>query len=147
MSSNTNEYLIDDLKIGDSAESVWEVTNSDIQKFADLTGDLNPLHLDCSYARASGFTAPLAHGFLISAMFSRLIGMELPGKRCLLLEQKISYPNPVYESDKITLKIEVLAIHKEFSILELKASAKKLSYIDASNHEVARGKITCKIRT
>jgi 3-hydroxybutyryl-CoA dehydratase len=136
---------LEDFAVGDTAQIVWHVTEEEIKAFAALSGDRNPLHMDSNYARSSGFENQIAHGLLIGAKISGVIGMQLPGKRCLLLEQKLSYPNPLYPGDSATVKVEVQTIHTELAVIELKVTVEKLSVAGAQGSKVARGKVTCKI--
>lgn len=130
---------------GATASRTWHVKAEEIAAFAELSGDRNPLHVDGAYARSVGYQGEVAHGLLLGAKFSGLFGMKLPGKRCLLLEQNLSYPNPVYAGDRISLNVEVRDVHMELRIVELKATAEKLSDSGDRGPQVARGKVTCKI--
>jgi len=136
---------LDELAVGDTTQTIWHVTEEEIKKFAALSGDRNPLHMDSDYARSCGFEDQLAHGLLIGAKISGVIGMQLPGKRCLLLEQKLSYPNPLYLGDCASVKVKVQTVHTELSVIELKVTVEKLSDAGAPVSKIARGKVTCKI--
>ena len=136
---------ITDIKLGTVASLVWQVEAEEITAFAELSGDRNPLHVDSEYARNVGFQGEVVHGMLLGAKFSGVFGMKLPGKRCLLLEQTLAYPNPVYVGDQIALKVEVRDVHSELGIVELKVTAEKLSDFDDPGRQVARGKVICKV--
>ena len=136
---------ITDIELGTVASLVWLVEAEEITAFAELSGDRNPLHVDGEYARSVGYQGEVAHGMLLGAKFSGLFGMKLPGKRCLLLEHTLAYPNPVYAGDQIALKVEVRDVHSELGIVELKATAENLSDSGDPGPQVARGKVTCKI--
>lgn len=145
MSQNIADIPLTKIHPGDSASDVWHVKEKEITEFAKLSGDYNPLHMDGDYARRAGYRGQVAHGFLLGAKFSGLLGTKLPGKRCLLLEQGISYPNPIILGDHIALRVEVKSVHSELAIIELKADAMKLSSSCEPDVQVARGKLTCKI--
>ena len=145
MNDTAIDNRLEDFAVGDTAQTVWHVTEEEIKKFAALSGDRNPLHMDSDYARSYGFEDQLAHGLLIGAKISGVIGMQLPGKRCLLLEQKLSYPNPLYLGDCASVKVEVQTVHTELSVIELKVTVEKLSDAGAPVSKIARGKVTCKI--
>ena len=145
MNDTAIDNRLDELAVGDTAQTVWHVTEEEIKKFAALSGDRNPLHMDSDYARSCGFEDQLAHGLLIGAKISGVIGMQLPGKRCLLLEQKLSYPNPLYPGDCASVKVEIQTVHTELSVIELKVTVEKLSAAGAPVSKIARGKVTCKI--
>lgn len=136
---------INHFKIGDSVEMFWIVTKQEIDNFADLSGDLNPLHTDADYARKVGYEDRVAHGLLLGSKLSGLIGMQLPGRRCLLVDQHLSYPNPAYAGDRVQLMAIVSTMHLEMKIIELKVSITKPGTDEHKKIQVARGKMICKI--
>ena len=77
------------------------VSNKDIQTFAKLTGDLNPLHIDPEYAATTNFKGQIAHGALLVGYISRLLGMYIPGERCLIINFNIKLLSPVFVDTKI----------------------------------------------
>ena len=145
MNDTAIDNRLEDVAVGDTAQTVWHVTEEEIKKFATLSGDRNPLHMDSDYARSCGFEDRLAHGLLVGAKISGVIGMQLPGKRCLLLEQKLSYPNPLYPGDCASVRVEIQTVHTELAVIELKVTVEKLSAAGAPVSKIARGKVTCKI--
>lgn len=145
MTDDARDISLDQVHVGDTAETIWHVSASEIEGFAELSGDQNPLHTDEIYARQSGFGGCVAHGFLIGAKLSGVIGMKLPGRRCLLLEQRLAFPNPVYAGDTIALAVEVRNVHAELNVIELKATAEKRDPAGTEPQKVARGIVTCKI--
>lgn len=133
----------DDLEVGLCETLVWQPTADEIDEFARLSGDHNPLHMDAAYARAQGFADRVAHGYLQGAKISGMIGMRLPGERCLLLEQSIAYPNPVYPGDEVTIELKLREMREELGLVELKVKAVKI--VDGKKVTTARGAITCKL--
>ena len=134
---------IADIQAGLKETLVWQVRADEIDDFARLSGDFNPLHMDADYARAQGFRDRVAHGYLQGAKISGMIGMRLPGKRCLLLEQAVAYPNPVYPGDEVTIELTVKELREEFGLIELKVRAVKID--NDKKTTTARGTVTCKI--
>ena len=65
-----------------------------------MSGDFNPIHIDKKTAQDKGFKDIVAHGFLLGAQISKFLGMTLPGKNCLILEQKVTFHNPIYAKEK-----------------------------------------------
>jgi len=137
------DLTLADIAVGNSVTIEWTVKESEIDAFADLSGDFNPLHMDADYAREAGFGQRVAHGYLLGAKISGLIGMKLPGQRCLLLEQTLAFPNPVYAGDRVTIRAQVKERHEEMSVIVLKLRAET----DRTEKPitVARGTVTCKI--
>lgn len=111
------------LKIGDSASYVKVVTAHDIDSFAELSGDKNPVHLDEDAAKKSIFKQRVAHGALISSLFSTVIGMDLPGEGTIYLTQSSSFRNPVFIGDTITATVTITEKRAEKSRVELSTIA------------------------
>ncbi|KKU91479.1 MAG: 3-oxoacyl-(Acyl-carrier-protein) reductase [Candidatus Jorgensenbacteria bacterium GW2011_GWA1_48_11] len=101
------DLSINDISVGDTAsfDRIW--TNEDVLAFASLTGDKNPLHLDEEYARKTKFGRRLVHGMLVGSACSTLVGMYLPGKRCLYVRQTLDFKEPVFIGDKVVIRGEV----------------------------------------
>lgn len=81
-----------------------------MQAFADYSGDRNPLHLDAEYAKSTRFKRRVAHGMSYASLFSRLIGMDLPGPGALWMSQNFRFTRPVFLGDQLELTVEILAI-------------------------------------
>ena len=76
-----------DIKVGDMAELNHIITQNDIDKFVELTGDDNKLHIDKEYASKTIFKKPVAHGMLSASFISTIIGTKLPGDGALWFSQ------------------------------------------------------------
>ncbi|WP_373085651.1 bifunctional enoyl-CoA hydratase/phosphate acetyltransferase [Sneathiella sp.] len=98
----------DEIKIGDSATLTRKLTKQDIQLFATVTGDMNPAHLDESYAKTDIFHQIVGHGMWTASMFSVLLGMQLPGPGTLYLGQTLKFLKPVHLGSTITASVKVL---------------------------------------
>ena len=72
-------YKYEDLEIGMSHETVHEITADDIQRFAEVSGDFNPLHMSDEYAATTMFERRIAHGALTASYISGILGNNLPG--------------------------------------------------------------------
>jgi len=101
---------IGDLHVGDNASFVKKITDNDIQLFAQVSGDFNPVHLDENYAAKTMFKGRIAHGGLISSLFSTVLGTQLPGEGTIYLDQNSRFIRPVYLDDTITASVEVSEI-------------------------------------
>jgi 3-hydroxybutyryl-CoA dehydratase len=106
--------------IGTHATRVYTITEADITRFADISGDHNPVHLDDEYAARSPFGKRIAHGFLTGAYISAVIGMELPGPGSIYLGQTLKFLAPVYIGDTITVNVEVIAVREEKRLITLR---------------------------
>ena len=97
------------IKVGDRAVLERRITAEDIEKFAQVTGDKNPVHLDEEYARKSFFGRRIAHGMLTAGLVSNLLGNVLPGPGTIYLRQELKFKAPVYPGELITAAVEVSA--------------------------------------
>lgn len=98
-----NTYKFDSFEIG--IENSFEVTITEkmLDKFREISGDENPMHLDSIYAKKHGYESRLVYGMLTASFYSKLAGMYLPGRFCILKSVETFFDKPVYIGD--TLKI------------------------------------------
>jgi 3-hydroxybutyryl-CoA dehydratase len=101
------------LTLGQSETSTRTVTNADINTFAEVSGDKNPVHLDEDYAKNSLFGKKISHGMLLGAFISALIGMRLPGLGTIYLSQNFKFLKPVYIDDVVTTSVTIAALFPE----------------------------------
>ena len=109
----------DDLSEGRKARFTKTVTEADISHFIAITGDVNPLHVDESFARHTFFRHRIAHGMLSASLFSTVLGMFLPGTGAIYRSQQIEFKGPVYIGDTLTARFEITKIDREREIIEL----------------------------
>jgi len=100
-------------KVGDTAEMSKTVTEEDIDLFAKVTGDRNPVHVSREFAEKTRFGERIAHGMLSAGLISAVIGMKLPGPGCLYLSQTLNFRGPVKIGDEITARVEVAEVISE----------------------------------
>ena len=103
----------DELTEGQSAELVRVVGAADIEAFAEVSGDVNPVHLDEAYARATPFGGRIAHGMLGAAYISAVLGTKLPGPGAIYLSQALRFRRPVKIGDPVTAKVTVKALDEK----------------------------------
>lgn len=101
---------LEDLSIGQTAEITRVAAASDVEAFAAVTGDDNPVHLDEAYAAATRFGGRIAHGMLSAGYISAVLGTRLPGPGAIYLSQSLSFRRPVKLGDAVTARVEVVAI-------------------------------------
>ncbi|MCE6952311.1 bifunctional enoyl-CoA hydratase/phosphate acetyltransferase [Cereibacter sphaeroides] len=98
---------LEELHIGDSAEVDRVLTPEDIELFAVMSGDVNPAHLDATYAAETGFHHVIAHGMWGGALISAVLGTRLPGPGTIYLGQSLRFRRPVSPGDRITVRVTV----------------------------------------
>jgi len=108
MINTINELKYDDIFIGQQESFSINITESMVEKFSNLSGDLNPLHMDNKFAELSSFNKRIVHGMLLASFFSQLIGMKLPGKHALYFSQTLNFRSPCYIDDQIEVVGEVI---------------------------------------
>ncbi|MDQ7840331.1 MAG: MaoC family dehydratase [bacterium] len=107
---------------GQTASTTRVITEADVEAYAHLTGDLNPLHMDPEFASASRFGGRIAHGMLTAGLISAVLGMHLPGPGGIYLSQTLTFLKPVRIGDTITATAEVTAYDAERRRLRLRTS-------------------------
>jgi acyl dehydratase len=113
------EINFDDIKKGDSTSFGITIKENDLQKFAEISGDFNPLHVDEAYAKGTEFGGRIVHGMFLGALVSRLVGMELPGKKALLLKETLEFKKPARIGDRVTVKGSVVHKSEALRLVEL----------------------------
>ena len=106
--------------VGTRATHERTITDDDIVRFAEVSGDRNPVHLDADYAARSPFGQRIAHGFLIGSLISAAIGMDLPGPGSIYLGQTLKFLAPVHIGDTVTVSVEVIGVREEKRLLTLR---------------------------
>lgn len=109
-----------DIKVGKTYQFIKKFSKEDILKFANLTGDFNPLHTDKEFGEKSQFKTNIVFGMLAGSLFSTLVGMHCPGKHALYLSQTLQFRLPVYFDDVINVKGTVMAINEFTRLITLK---------------------------
>ena len=107
------------IKIGDKAEFKHLISEKDIEKFVDLTGDDNKIHVDKDYASSTSFKKPVAHGMLGASFISTIIGTKLPGDGALWYSQNLEFLLPVRIGDELTITAVVLNKIERTKTIEL----------------------------
>jgi 3-hydroxybutyryl-CoA dehydratase len=102
-----HRYYLEDLTVGMSDTVSKQVTADDIEAFAGVTGDTNPVHLDADYAETTLFKERIAHGMLTAGYISAVLGTRLPGPGCIYLSQSLKFRAPVKIGDEVTAHVTV----------------------------------------
>lgn len=106
-------------KIGDFIEWKKTFTLEDVQKFAVISGDINPVHLDADFAASTQFEKPIVHGMLVSSLFSAMIANELPGPGSIYLHQSLDFKAPVFHNKEVVARVEITNIRIDKPVFEL----------------------------
>jgi len=131
----------EEIKIGDVHSFERVIDEEAVNRFAELTGDKNPLHMNEEYARKTEFGGRIAHGMLAGSLFSTLVGMFCPGERALYLSQKVNFRKPIRLGEKIKIQGEV--IKKSDALKTITLSTK---IINDKNQVVIDGEAMAKVR-
>ncbi len=102
--------VIEDIEIGMVRSLRKEVTDRDIELFAEVSTDHNPVHLDEAYAQDTIFGGRIAHGMLTAGLISAVIGEQLPGHGTVYMGQSLKFLAPVRPGDVVLAEVEVLDI-------------------------------------
>lgn len=96
------------MNIGDTYIYSFEFSQAQVNAFAQVTGDDNPLHLDDAYAASTFFKKPIIHGFLGGSIFSKVFGTLWPGEGTIYLKQNLEFKRPMYVQESYTANFEVI---------------------------------------
>ncbi len=113
-------YALEDLAVGMTDVYEHTVTEADVVKFADISGDHNPVHLDEAFARATRFKGRIVHGMLSASFLSTAIASRLPGPGTIYLTQNLSFRAPVRIGDKVEARVTVTDIIRDKARVVLK---------------------------
>src|SRR3989344_7219670 len=105
---SANDYNYDEINLGEVCEFNKILTVQDIDNYAALTGDHNPLHCDLDYARSTEFKNRVVHGMLAGSLFSTLVGMVCPGRKNLYLTQSLKFKLPIYPDSELTVRGKII---------------------------------------
>lgn len=102
--------FIEDVKLDQTAELIRKITKDDIQQFAMVSGDDNPVHTNEDFAKKTVFRKIIAHGFLTASFISTVIATKLPGPGSIYLNQTLKFLAPVFIGDIINVKVRVISL-------------------------------------
>lgn len=116
----------DELSVGQTAQMSRVVGSADIEAFADVSGDLNPVHLDDAYAKSTPFGERIAHGMLSGAYISAVLGTRLPGPGAIYLSQSLRFRRPVKVGDLVIARATV----KELDTVRARVTLETICEVD-----------------
>lgn len=112
----------DEIEVGMKDTFTKKISENDVDEFAKVTGDMNPMHMDDEYAKNTQFGGRIAHGMISAGLISAVLGMKIPGPGAIYLGQTLKFVAPVHFDDELTASAEVIDIvqKKHFKIATLK---------------------------
>ena len=113
--TNKNNITIDDMHVDMEVQSKRIITEADINDFAKISGDFNPIHIDEEYAKKTRYKKKIAHGLMSASFFSALFGTKLPGSGCVYTSQSLRFKRPIFVGDEVNTIIKIKSIDKEQS--------------------------------
>jgi len=117
---NQHGYYLEDLSVGMTSSFEKTILAKDIDAFAKITGDTNPVHLDEEYAATTPFKARIAHGMMSAGLISTVLGTQLPGPGCIYLDQQIKFRAPVFIEDTVVATVTIEEINQRRGRVTLK---------------------------
>ncbi len=108
-----------DISVGQEARRSKHVTAADVEAYAQLTGDRNPLHFDEEFAAGTRFGGLVAQGGITTGLLHALVATDLPGPGTVFLNQSWQFTAPVYIGDTITAEVSVLDVHDKKPVTHL----------------------------
>jgi 3-hydroxybutyryl-CoA dehydratase len=93
----------------------WErhISADDVQRFAEIVGDRNPVHLDAEFAGKSFFRKRIVHGAFLAGLISKVLVMDFPGQGTVYLSQNSIFKRPVYVDTTVSVEVKVTQVIKE----------------------------------
>jgi 3-hydroxybutyryl-CoA dehydratase len=120
MTSGAGAVLyFEDLSVGQSAEIARTVGAADIDGFAAVSGDVNPVHIDADYAATTVFGERVAHGMLAGAYISAVLGVKLPGPGAIYRTQSLKFRKPVKIGDTVVARVTVRELEERRGLATL----------------------------
>jgi len=118
----TDGYKFEDLSVGMSHETVNIITERDIELFAEVSGDRNPLHMDEEFASKTAFGQRIAHGALTASYISGILGNNLPGPGSIFVGLSMRFRRPVFIGSEVIVRVVVSEMQARGNRVTLKVS-------------------------
>lgn len=103
-------------------EHSFEFSQDNVVRFAEVTGDHNPIHLDPAYAASTPFQKPIMHGFLSGSIFSKVFGTIYPGQGTIYLEQQMMFKRPMFAGQRYTAKFVIKEVEADKGLITVDCS-------------------------
>jgi 3-hydroxybutyryl-CoA dehydratase len=129
----------DKINIGDIFEYPFSFVQEDVIKFAEASGDFNPIHLNENYAKNTIFKRTIIHGFLGGSVFSKVFGTIFPGNGTIYLKQDLSFYKPMFTNQNYIATFEII----DTDVLKNRAIVKTI-ILDSFNDIIIKGEALIK---
>jgi len=112
---STRRRMTADFSFQEGDQFKWEkyISADDVRKFAEIVGDLNPIHLDEDFAKKSFFKKRIVHGAFLAGLISKVLGMDFPGQGTVYISQNSVFKRPVYVDAKVSVEVRVTQVIAE----------------------------------
>jgi acyl dehydratase len=111
---------LDELAEGMTASVPFLILQEEMDRFAELSGDFNPLHVNDEFARGKGFKGAVVYGALIIAKVSQLVGMRLPGRDAVWASVSLDFIRPLYVNEQAQVEGVVTEVWESTGMVKLK---------------------------
>ena len=125
-------------EVGRAETLTRTVTAAEVDRFAEASGDCNPMHLDEEFASRTRFGRRIAHGMLGASYISALIGTRFPGPGTIYMSQSLNFTAPVFLDDVLTVTATVTRYRSDKAILTLATTV-----TNQRGHRVIDGEAVC----
>ena len=116
---------LEKIEVGQRVSERVGLDQEKLDRFVAFSGDAAAAHTDDAFARKLGFPRRIVHGFLVSSVFSRLLGMRLPGERSVIQQLRINFRKPVFPGDEIEAAVEVTKVVPSVRVVVLALTAER----------------------
>lgn len=130
------EYIYEDIDIGTECRFEVNMSFDKMQKFLEITGDENPLHVDGEFAKLRGYKGQVVYGMLTASLMSTVAGMYLPGKNSLIHSIEGKFVKPVFVNEDIEVIGRVKSKDDLFKVLDIAVVC-----LNSNKEKVFKGKM------
>lgn len=114
-----------ELHVGQKATLSATLSEEHVRKYAEISGDYNPLHFDLTFAEKTKFKRLVVQGGLTTGLLHALVANRMPGPGTVFLSQNWKFTAPVYIGDTITAEAEIVKLHETKPVTQLQVTVKR----------------------
>jgi acyl dehydratase len=132
MTTPSQVRALGELTPGLQASIEFSITAQQMQQFAELSGDFNPMHTDAAFARGKGFDGVVVYGALLVAKVSQLIGMRLPGRDSVWASVALDFRRPLYVDQVAQVEGVIIEVSESTGMVVLKLTVRAFGKVLAN---------------